>query len=236
MAPTPFSKSPRKKKSLRAPAVIPTDVDKATIHVALDAARSNRPIGTARQRRARRRYPYIAAQAVSNRSSALEARGAQVVAGRAYDPACFAALPIMKGYDEGLALHGGKIPNAPRLPPRRAWAQLREGILREDSFVLRHFPTTGTTADRGCRAQSREVRPLPPARTAASFDLTDRTTDPATARPKCAARSYVYTTAQGQPEGSAPVGYRTISIAGTRDLIRSRRRSDHRGGQGTRPC
>ena len=36
--------------------------------------------------------------------------GAQVVlGGRAYDPACFAALPIMQGFDEGLALHCGKI-------------------------------------------------------------------------------------------------------------------------------
>ncbi|MCL1951101.1 MAG: DUF1446 domain-containing protein [Turicibacter sp.] len=32
-----------------------------------------------------------------------------VLAGRAYDPACFASLPISKGYDWGLALHLGKI-------------------------------------------------------------------------------------------------------------------------------
>ena len=41
--------------------------------------------------------------------SALE-QGAQVVlAGRCYDPAVFAALPVMKGYPTGLALHMGKI-------------------------------------------------------------------------------------------------------------------------------
>ena len=32
-----------------------------------------------------------------------------VIAGRTYDPAVFAALPVMKGFDEGLALHMGKI-------------------------------------------------------------------------------------------------------------------------------
>ena len=38
------------------------------------------------------------------------AAGCQVVlAGRCYDPANFAALPICVGYDEGLALHMGKI-------------------------------------------------------------------------------------------------------------------------------
>ena len=32
-----------------------------------------------------------------------------MVAGRAYDPAVFAALPILRGFDPGLALHLGKI-------------------------------------------------------------------------------------------------------------------------------
>ncbi len=40
---------------------------------------------------------------------ALETGAQVIVAGRAYDPAVFAALPIQKGYDKGLAIHMGKI-------------------------------------------------------------------------------------------------------------------------------
>jgi len=39
----------------------------------------------------------------------LEAGAQVIVAGRSYDPAVFAALPISLGYDPGLALHLGKI-------------------------------------------------------------------------------------------------------------------------------
>ena len=40
---------------------------------------------------------------------ALETGAQVIVAGRAYDPAVFAAVPIQKGYDKGLAIHMGKI-------------------------------------------------------------------------------------------------------------------------------
>ncbi len=40
---------------------------------------------------------------------ALETGAQVIVAGRAYDPAVFAALPIQKGYDKGLSIHMGKI-------------------------------------------------------------------------------------------------------------------------------
>ena len=48
---------------------------------------------------------------------ALE-RGAQIIlAGRAYDPTVFAALPVLKGYDPALALHMGKILECRPLQP-----------------------------------------------------------------------------------------------------------------------
>jgi hypothetical protein len=40
---------------------------------------------------------------------ALETGAQVIVAGRAYDPAVFAALPIQKGFDRGLSIHMGKI-------------------------------------------------------------------------------------------------------------------------------
>lgn len=40
---------------------------------------------------------------------ALENQADVIIAGRTYDPACFAALAVYKGYDKGLAIHLGKI-------------------------------------------------------------------------------------------------------------------------------
>lgn len=55
---------------------------------------------------------------------ALEAGAQVVLGGRAYDPACFAALPIMQGFDEGLALHCGKILECAAIAATRAPAQI----------------------------------------------------------------------------------------------------------------
>lgn len=51
----------------------------------------------------------VAQMGVEPIMAALEAGADVVVCGRAYDPALFAALPILRGFDPGLALHMGKI-------------------------------------------------------------------------------------------------------------------------------
>jgi hypothetical protein len=51
----------------------------------------------------------VAQMGVEPLIAALEAGADVVVAGRAFDAALMAALPIMKGYDRGLAFHMGKI-------------------------------------------------------------------------------------------------------------------------------
>jgi hypothetical protein len=65
-------------------------------------------------------------------------RGAQlIVAGRAYDPAPFAALPIREGYDPGLAIHLGKILECGALCAEPGTAQdAIIGRLREDRFFV----------------------------------------------------------------------------------------------------
>ncbi|MDR2078987.1 MAG: Vpr/Vpx protein, partial [Treponema sp.] len=40
---------------------------------------------------------------------ALERKPGVILAGRTYDPVCFAALPILRGYDRALSIHLGKI-------------------------------------------------------------------------------------------------------------------------------
>lgn len=69
------------------------------------------------------------------------AAGAQVVlGGRAYDPACFAALPIMQGFDEGLALHCGKILECAAIAATPgSGSDCAMGILDESGFTLKAF-------------------------------------------------------------------------------------------------
>ena len=120
-------------------AVIPTDVDQATIHAALDAGRIE-PLALVPPltHAAIDASPHIVAQAgVEPFIRALQAGAQVVLAGRAYDPACFAALPIMRGYDEGLALHCGKILECAAIAASPgSGSDCAMGILREDSFVL----------------------------------------------------------------------------------------------------
>ncbi|MGB4705096.1 MAG: acyclic terpene utilization AtuA family protein [Candidatus Saccharicenans sp.] len=60
-----------------------------------------------------------------------------VVAGRSYDPAVFAALPISLGYDPGLALHLGKILECAAIASTPgSGSDCALGILEEDSFIL----------------------------------------------------------------------------------------------------
>lgn len=53
--------------------------------------------------------PIVAQMGVEPFMKALDAGAEVIVAGRACDDVIFAAMPIMKGYDPGLALHCGKI-------------------------------------------------------------------------------------------------------------------------------
>lgn len=69
--------------------------------------------------------------------SALEAKCEVILCGRCYDPAVFAALPIMQGYDPGLAYHLGKILECAAIaatPGSGSDSVL--GILKENSFIL----------------------------------------------------------------------------------------------------
>ena len=64
--------------------------------------------------------------------------GAEVIcAGRSYDPTMFAALPILKGFDKGLALHCGKILECAAIASNPgSGSDCMFGTIYEDSFVL----------------------------------------------------------------------------------------------------
>jgi hypothetical protein len=60
-----------------------------------------------------------------------------ILAGRGYDPANFAALPIMRGYDAGLAIHLGKILECGAIAATPgSGADCAFGTLTNESFIL----------------------------------------------------------------------------------------------------
>ena len=92
-------------------AVIPTDMDSDKVDGALaDGRIQSMTAGTPLTGEAVRASTHIVAQIGEAPLIRALADGADVVvAGRCYDPAVFAALPIMRGYPVGLSLHMGKI-------------------------------------------------------------------------------------------------------------------------------
>jgi hypothetical protein len=152
-------------------------------------------------------------------------QGCQVVlAGRCYDPAVFAALPIRLGFDEGLALHMGKILECAAIAATPgSGADCALGILTKDSFILealnpkRKFTRTSTAAHTLYEKSDPYHLPGP----GGAIDLTHCTftelpggrVEVKGSRHKATPTYYV------KLEGVRPVGFRTISVAGTRDPI-----------------
>lgn len=61
-----------------------------------------------------------------------------ILAGRAYDPSAFAAMAVMKGFDTGLALHMGKILECAAIAASPgSGSDCVLGILESDGFVLK---------------------------------------------------------------------------------------------------
>ena len=92
-------------------AVIPTDLDVARVQSAFDGGRIHpMPAGVPPTTEAIGASTHIVAQIGETPLIQALTNGADVVvAGRCYDPAVFAALPILRGYPVGLSLHMGKI-------------------------------------------------------------------------------------------------------------------------------
>lgn len=168
---------------------------------------------------------HIVAQIGSEPLMKALAAGAQVVlAGRCYDPACFAALPILQGFDEGLALHMGKILECGAIAATPgSGADCAFATLYEDRFVLealspkRKFTRESAAAHTLYEKSDPYRLPGP----GGLIDLTECSFSEAgegrvEVRGSRHERSPVY---KVKLEGARRVGYRTISIAGTRDPI-----------------
>jgi hypothetical protein len=165
----------------------------------------------------------VAQMGVEPFMDALEAGCQVILAGRAYDPACFAALPILKGYDPGLALHMGKILECAAIASTPgSGSDCVLGILTKDSFRLetlspeRRFTPESTAA----HTLYEKSDPYHLAGPGGALNLENCTfTDNGTGVTVKGSRFEPTEQYTLKLEGSRCIGYRTISIAGTRDSI-----------------
>jgi hypothetical protein len=155
--------------------------------------------------------------------TALDAGADVVVAGRAYDPAVFAAVPIKMGFDPALALHMGKILECAAiaaLPGSGSDCML--GVLGDDHFLIEPL-----NPNRACTVTSvaahtlyEKSNPYSLPGPGGALDLrntsfrqeTDRTV-------RVSGTRLLPEPTTVKLEAARLIGYRTVSIAGARDPV-----------------
>lgn len=147
-----------------------------------------------------------------------------VLAGRCYDPAVFAALPVSLGFDPGLALHMGKILECAAIAATPgSGSDCALGVLKRDSFVLeplndaRRFTRESVAAHTLYEKSDPVHLPGP----GGHIDLEAcRFSELGKGRVEVRGSRFVPSDIyQVKLEAARKVGFRTVSIAGTRDPI-----------------
>jgi len=147
-----------------------------------------------------------------------------ILAGRAYDPSAFAALAVMKGFDKGLALHMGKILECAAIAASPgSGSDCALGILEPDGFVLkplsreRKFTRTSVAA----HSLYEKADPYHLHGPGGSLNLEHCTFTPLeNGMVKVAGTLFEPSDKPAiKLEGAALAGFRTVSIAGTRDPV-----------------
>lgn len=151
--------------------------------------------------------------------------GADVVlAGRAYDPSVFAALAIKEGYDKGLAIHLGKILECASIcATPGSGSDCMFGYLGQDYFRVeplnrnRKCTILSVAAHTLYEKTNPYILPGP----GGHLDLTDTKFEQETEQiVRVSGSRFIpdkcYTI---KLEGAKPVGFRTVSVAGTRDPV-----------------
>jgi len=146
-----------------------------------------------------------------------------ILAGRAYDPVVFAALPILKGFDHGLALHMGKILECAAIAcSPGSGSDCMMGVLRADHFLLHPLnPARAcTVASVAAHTLYEKSDPYHLPGPGGMLDLSQTRFEQVDERTvRVSGSRHVETPYTVKLEGAARVGYRTISIAGVRDPI-----------------
>lgn len=147
-----------------------------------------------------------------------------VIAGRAYDPAVFASLPISLGYDQGLALHLGKILECAAIAASPgSGSDCAFGILKDNSFILETLSPERKFTPRSAAAHTlyEKSDPVHLPGPGGVIDLTNCSfVDIGGGRVEVKGSQFVPTERYLiKLEGARKVGYRSVSIAGVRDPI-----------------
>lgn len=155
---------------------------------------------------------------------ALEAGCNVILAGRCYDPANFAALPIMLGYDAGLAIHMGKILECGAIAATPgSGADCAFGTLTGESFILEALSASRNFTSESAAAHTLYEKSdpchLPGPGGVLNLEhcrfaeLGDGRVEVRGSRHE-ATKPYCI-----KLEGARKAGFRSVSIAGTRDPI-----------------
>jgi len=206
--------------------VISTDVPKERVKAALRAGRIT-PLAfvPALTEEAIDASAHIVAQAGNEPIERALAAGCNVVlAGRSYDPACFAALAVHRGFDEGLALHMGKILECGAIAATPgSGADCAFATLYDDRFVL-EAPNPARKFTRESAAAHTLYEKSDPYRLPGPGGVIDLTgcsfTEVGDGKVEVRGSRHERTVPyRVKLEGARRTGFRSISIAGTRDPI-----------------
>ena len=155
---------------------------------------------------------------------ALQAGADIILAGRAYDPAAFAALPIMRGFDAGLALHMGKILECAAIAAvPGSGSDCLFGRLQKDSFILEALNPARQCTEMSVAAHTLYEKSdpylLPGPGGTLDLNSTKFRALPGGRVEVSGTRLVPTPTFTVKLEGARAIGFRTISIAGVRDPI-----------------
>ncbi len=145
-----------------------------------------------------------------------------ILAGRAYDAAVFAALPVLRGYPRGLALHMGKILECAAIAADPgSGSDCALGLVTEDSFTLAPLGEDREFTRQSVAAHSLYEKADPRHLTGPGgyLDLEESSfTQLDDGRVRVAGSEFYETSpCRLKIEGARRIGYRTICVAGTRD-------------------
>jgi hypothetical protein len=159
--------------------------------------------------------------------AALDAGADFVLAGRCSDPALFAALPIMRGFPEGLAWHAGKVTECGTMACEGGHGGVITATVREHEVILRPVGKGLRCTPQSIAAHSlyENAHPYLHKECSGTLDLThskytavDEVSVRITGSEFIPAKDYTV-----KLEGAQLVGYQSIMIGGIRDPFILRR-------------
>lgn len=156
--------------------------------------------------------------------TALEAGADVIIAGRCCDTAIFAAMPIMKGFDPGLALHCAKIAECGALCARPVGANdSLLAIIDEDYFIVEPVNETKKCSPASTAAHSLYEQPDPNCfyEPEGKIDMSNSIFEQFSERAVKVSGTRLVPAVEEtlKLEGAELKGYRTVTIAGISDPV-----------------